>query len=732
MFMNTPSPHDLPPTRETPNSNSMLDFHGTIRLILDRGILILLCLGLATIAAAVFVYMSPSIYEATALLEVQQEGQKIFKENEVPSMNAKDVEILNTIVQKLQDPVLLEKVLATNNMLPPEGTTMTNSTGQLLTREKIISQFASTVKVTLRRNTFLIDVAVRNADPKLAARLASSIVETYLEQDALADQTMAELAVAPLQHEADHLMKTLEASEQALQDYRKQVGSVSLDQSQDIITPEMQNLDHLLTLNAASLVQARGAYEDSLKMGTNIDELMAYAQIASDPKVVQISTAIAQLEDDFVLIRQRYREKHPKYILAVDSLAGLKNQLAQTVLEVSIRIQESQRINYESYVTAQEGLQAELTNAENKVLELGDNSVHFNVLSRKVASDLALYDAVINQVGETAISAQVTPEKIRIIRFASPPEKPVSPRKLLIYAMGMFVGLGLGLGLCFVLHSLDTSFQTVDEIEQQLALPVLGTIPKLRTKGGGRKPVILEAHNFRGVEVFRTLRASIALLNRGKNGSEKRTFLFTSSLPNEGKSFVAINHAASLAQQGLRTLLIDMDLRDPMIEKFFSGKRGQLMGVSDYFVTKMDFDFLCVPCKDIPNLHWMPTGTPIPDPSELLAQIDFQKLLDEALLHFDRIIIDTAPLLPVSDTLLFVHKADAVGLIVQWSKTSRLAVQRSMRLLFQAGALVDGLVLNLLPNRILNNYYYSYNYGGGHKHYERKNSSGDTTILTKM
>ena len=166
-----------------------------------------------------------------------------------------------------------------------------------LTREEILKKFARNVKTSLRRNTRLIDVAVRNTDPRLAARLANSLVEDYLGQDALAQHNTTAGANKFLQDEAERQKKKLEASEKALQDYRRKVGAVSLQvgtvsekQSQDIISPQLQDLNKRLTQGKANLVQAKGAYEDSLKMSTNIEELLSYPGIVTDPDVAQIST----------------------------------------------------------------------------------------------------------------------------------------------------------------------------------------------------------------------------------------------------------------------------------------------------------------------------------------------------------------------------------------------------------------------------------------------------------
>ena len=212
-------------------------------------------------------------------------------------------------------------------------------------------------------------------------------------------------------------------------------------------------------------------------------------------------------------------------------------------------------------------------------------------------------------------------------------------------------------------------------------------------------------------------------------------------MPGEGKTFSSANYAASLAQQGLRTLLVDLDLRRPKVEKFFLGKTNGLPGVTDYFLGRKKFEELWQQNEEIPKLCWIPAGASVPNPAELIMQSDFTQLIKEGLANYDRVIIDTAPLLPVSDTLLLADKVQTVVLVVQSCKTSRKAVARSIQMLKSANAPIGGLVLNLLPNRLLNGYYYSYyshysyykGYGHGHYgHYGRKKSKDDKGSLAEV
>ena len=415
------------------------DLHGLIRLVLEKAWLIVSCLVLAMVAVAVYVERTPRIYQATTTVQVEQEDAKVVKVEQVVSEDMRSLEILNTVAQKLINGALLEKVLDANHLLPPEGAVVTNGT-KTLTRENIVTRYSKKVKSSLRRNTRLIDITVSDSDPHLTALLANGLVDNYLTEDAQVQQNANTGANAFLRQEADRLKIKLEASDQALQDYRKKVGAVSLEQNQDIVTPQLQDLNKRFTQSKADAIQALGAYQDSLNMSTNIEDLLAYPQVATDPDVLKISTAVSQLENDFAVIRQRYRAKHPKYILAESSLAGLKEQLALTTLKVRARIQESLRIAYQNALTAQLGLETQLHGTETNAMQLSDSAVSFNVLTREVKSDQALFDSVIGRLGETAVAAQIAPERIRVIQPALVPQLPSSPKIKLLFALAIFGG----------------------------------------------------------------------------------------------------------------------------------------------------------------------------------------------------------------------------------------------------------------------------------------------------
>jgi capsular exopolysaccharide synthesis family protein len=604
-------------------------------------------------------------------------------------------------------------------MLPPEDQIITNAVGKTVNRENVISSYVSKITTTLRRGTRLIDVTVHVTDPKLAAQLANSTVEEFLGLDTAVNSKSSKGAYAFLQAQADQLKTKLEASEHALQEYRQQVGTVSLDDSQKNDDPEVKDISARLEVAQEETIRAKGAFEAISRLGTNLTELLAHPEIANDPSVMAVRASLTDQQSQMALIKQRYREKHPKYIMASNNLAAENNLFYTTVLDAKSRAQEAFRVPYESAKIAQDALQTALQNSESNALQMSQDAIHFNVLQRQVESDQAIYSAVVNRLNETQVTSDLASGKIHIIQRAYPPDNPSSPNVKNAFGLAILASIGLALGIIFFLHALDTTLTSVDQAEDYLKLPVLSTVPKIRNIDGTEGHLVAsEGANSIGAEVFRTLRTSLSML--GKEGS-RRTYLFTSSLPSEGKTFTSINYAGSLAQQGFRTLLIDADLRRPGVEKFLVGERSKTVGTTDVLLGRKKLEEAIQKHPTVEKLFWMSAGTVVPNPAELLADNSFPQLIEEALRQFDRVVVDTAPIHPVSDTLVIAKYIQTVILVIHGGRTPRKPVGRTVELLKKAGAQPVGIVLNLLLHRRGGGYYYYSNYYGyGYGHYGRE------------
>jgi capsular exopolysaccharide synthesis family protein len=272
-------------------------------------------------------------------------------------------------------------------------------------------------------------------------------------------------------------------------------------------------------------------------------------------------------------------------------------------------------------------------------------------------------------------------------------------------------GLALGVLAAMLLGFASNSFKTVDEAETLLGLPVLAVVPQLREVKKSHDPLVLvNSPRSEGAEAFRTLRTSLATPGRME---DNRVFLFVSAMPGEGKTFCSINYAASLAQLGLKTLLIDADMRKPAVESGLLGQDSDQVGITDYLTGQNKLEEVVRPTK-VENLFFISGGATAASPAELLAKDGLEALIKDALQHYDRVVLDSAPINAVSDTLLMLKSVQTVCLVVHVARTSRRYVLRCVQLLLSAKAPLSGTVLNRTPRRLGLSYggYYDYRYHG--------------------
>jgi len=436
--------------------------------------------------------------------------------------------------------------------------------------------------------------------------------------------------------------------------------------------------------------------------------MMTVPTVAKDPTVLALELNLIKAEEEFAALRQRYKEKHPKYIQARTQIAELKADIAAAVTNAIQTLKDT----LDSAKAAEAGINKAMQAQEAASIELSKLAIQYSVLSREVESDRSLYDAVLKGMKEASVTKET--EQTGIIRVVQPafvPDLPIWPKKTAIMVVSGLGGIFLGVLIIMGIQISDTSIKTVDEAEKMLSLSVFSVVPYVRGLKNGKHPlVIADEAMSEAAEAIRTLRTSLTMMGRSANW---RVFLFTSALPSEGKTFCTLNYAASLAQIGLKTLIIDGDLRRPAVEATLLGKATDHPGVTDYLTGRKNLPEVVRPTK-VENLFFISAGTTAANPAELLAKDGLEGLLKDALQHYDRIVVDSAPIAAVSDTLLMLKSVQTVCLVVRAAHTSSRYVLRCAQLLNGAEGSPSGIVLNQMPRHRGFGFkaYYDYRHGG--------------------
>jgi len=384
----------------------------------------------------------------------------------------------------------------------------------------------------------------------------------------------------------------------------------------------------------------------------------------------------ADLEKDIAEAAKRYKEKHPKMI-------ALKAQLDQT----------NKRLDQET----------------DTLLELNRKMTQYNILKKEVESNQALYNSMLTRAKETGVSEKIEASGIRVVDTAKPPEVPFKPKKIQTILISIFLAIFAGVGAAFFLEYLDATIRTADDVSVYLQLPFLGYIPSVlkEARTDQERALICSVNPKSSItESYRAIRT--AILFASPEDKPLKKILITAALPEEGKSFVSVSLATVFSQVNEKIVLLDVDMRKPEIHKNLN--IAQQPGLSNYLIGTADLSAI-IKSTAIQNLSFIPSGNIPPNPSELLTSGKLGKLIEELLVKFDRVIIDSPPILRAADTSLLANAVDGVVLVVKGASTRLEAVVKAKQKVLEAKGKVIGVVVNNIePEKEDRYYYYHYYY----------------------
>jgi capsular exopolysaccharide synthesis family protein len=616
-------------------------------LVLRRASIFGLCVAASLVLMGIYLLVATPLYESTAVLEVQRVEHLAYtpadKGEAKPEDDTNDDTQLKTIEQALQLDGLIDEVasapqvVADPHFLPGLGL----SAEKPPTTSELRKALRNRITVKLRHDTRLIDVSVDHPDPKTAQLLASTLVNSFITMHGHTQTDSDQTATSFLEGQTTRFEADLQRAQDALQVYR--------------------------------------------------DAILLKDQISDQEKTV---SDLAQV----------FGPEHPKLIAAKAELGDLQQRFENEI--ESVVAKSPTEASYWQATLERAATQSPEDRLESELKLVEARS---NVLQREADTQSVLFDSVMKQMREAEISKDIAPVMVTVDQPALLPESPAKPRKLLLMLVALAAGLAAGVLAVIATHSLDSSLKHVPDVEQALNLAVLACVPmagvetaEQNGRNGAGSPVppaaplstfhklpILDDPSGPAAENIRSLRAAIELLGRE---NDHKVILFCSALSGEGKTFTSCNFAASLAQQGRKTLLIDADLRRPGVYQLFDlSEKSQ--GLIEHISRGTPWEEV-VHRNVVENLDVLLPGVKCPNPAELLGGDGLRDVIRGALTKYDRIIIDTAPINAVSDTLLIAPHVQSICLVVRSEVTPRGAAERALRLLEMAKVRPVGVVLN--------------------------------------
>jgi len=679
-----------------------IDLHAWLYLLREKWLFIALCVIGIPLVTFGYLRSKTPIYTAQALVEVEEQTANVVNIQDVNPNNYKSDEALKSVEGAFNSNSLLLRVVKVNELEKADPSYKPAPGNPGLSDSELAGIMQRQADAKLRRGSRLVEINYDNTNPELAAKVARSIIDEYVRTFFEQKTRMTSMANDFLRKQAAELKEKVAKSEQAMQEYREKFGTTSLEDKQNVTTDYLKQLNQKLEEARSNRIKIEGDLA-TLRKGQTLpfEELIAVQSVSSLPDVQDTLKLITAKESEFSQIKKRYLALHPKYIQTQSELAALRQSLEKTA-------RKGANIVLNSYKAAQESeekLKLALQEQQKSGVEISRIAIPFDELRRQADSDRKLYEDILARSKETKLSEALEKSNIRVVQEPIPPKWPSKPKIKLMLGLSFVAAWMLALGAIVVGQAFDTSLRSVDQAETALDLPSLAAVPeaKLPARHQGDSPsalVLLDAPSSREAEAFRCLRTSLSLMAQGA----PKSILFTSAIPAEGKSFCAANYAVSLAQQKLRTLIIDADLRRPGLGPIFPTP-DRAPGLSDLLSGKVDFSAACHETK-VDLLTFMPAGARNANPLELLSDEKFALVVQQALEKFDRVILDSAPVNAVSDTLMLVEHVGATVFVIRARRTPARSLHRAIQMLESAGGTPAGFVLNRLPSRLADYYYY--------------------------
>ena len=662
---------------------------------------------LALLLSLFFALRQPKKYVARAVLQVEAQEQKVLSSDDVQTLRLEASDYMTTVAESLVSDSFLVRVAKASGLLSDPTFFAPRPDDQPYGDAEIAGRMRGLVSASVRKGTRFIDITVTTGSPEQSKLIAETVVKEFVRQVLEQRMNLARSANDFLRDEANKLKAKLEESEGELQRYREEHNAVSLEDTQNITVEKLKDLNSQVTAAKSERIRLESDMELLRSIPPNdVDRMVQVPSVSAIPQVQALRTQIVAAETDLAAMQKRYLAKHPKNIQAVTQIKQLKDSLRDT-LKNSGQILGTQ---YEAATDTEKKLNLALEEQEKAALELNKIAIPYNVLQREVESDRAMYDSVNNRLRETTVSLGIEKNPFRIVEEPlAASEVATSLPKML--GIGLFVGLALAAGTIFGLDLLDSSLRYVDQAESFLGLPVLAVVSELEDKDGDTIPnVFAEPGPSQVAEAFRSMRTSLSLLG---DEAHRRVFLVASAVPGEGKTFCAYNAALAFALEGQKTVLVDADLRLPAVHKIFPNPESvrTRVGLSDYLAGNADVDKILMPGPQ-EELMVITAGNKTPNPGELLGADAFATLIRVLVERFDRVILDSAPVNAVSDTLRITPLADYVCLVIRAAKTPRKAIARACKLIENAKGKLAGFILNRVRlGRDSAYYFYHYAYG---------------------
>jgi capsular exopolysaccharide synthesis family protein len=568
----------------------------------------------------------------------------------------------------------------------------------------VLGAFQGSIGVEPVRRSRMVRVHFDSTDPFLAAKAANAVAQAFINVNLERRFEASAYAKTFLEEKLLQTKARLEDSERELVRFSRELEIVNIDEKQNVLTQNLQEF------NSATVK----AEQERIRTGAILAQAMENPEsltvgIHPDNRNFQNFQALkmskAKLEAEYQEGLKVYKPAFPKMLALQGQIAEVDNQIKGELEE----IRKSARAAHRAAKLQETQLKEKLTQAKQEVLDLQGRNIRYSILKREVDTNRSLYDGLLQRLKEVGVAGGASLNNISVVDKALVPLFPYKPNLNKNLGLGLAIGLVVGLMVALLLERLDDSIRFVEEVERETHSAVLGVVPKVKREAGASGVLALASHaepTSAFSEAYRSVRTSLQFSTA--NGAPRR-LVVTSSSQNEGKSTTALALAVNFAQMGKPVLIIDADLRNPVMHKMLSVSNKA--GLSNYLSGSVA-PLEVIRQSEVPNLYVMPTGPLPPNPVDLLSGMKLLNLLSHCEERFAHVIVDAPPVLGIADAIVLCNQVENSVFVVESGKTRKGQAKAALKRLQQAGVHPLGVILTKIDSyhdlHGYHSYYYQY------------------------
>jgi capsular exopolysaccharide synthesis family protein len=691
-----------------------------------------LAVTLAAVAVGVvYAKAQPRVFQAETLIEISPNAPEPLSEDGKSMLNlgaglAWDThEYYETQYRILASNRVLGEVVRRLDLASNTAWAGLPSNAPRLTLEQATNALRGQVTIEPVKYSQLVHIRVDDRNPSRAVRISDTVAEVYIDQNLQTAVNASSESVVWLEVQLEHVKRDLEQGENALFEFkqRNDLPSTSINESSNMLRLEMQELDTALTHARTKKAEIGARAAELESVASDSPDALPASELLASPFLQAMRTQYQEaVKERSALVAEGKGDNHPLVKQATEKIEVTRSALLAEVRNIRGAVERDLAV-----VAREEQKEAELFEAtRRRAVELNMKEIEYHRLDRTREENEKLYELLLQRMKEADLGRMMRVNNVRIVDRAAEPTVPVRPRISVIVVVSIFIGLIAGVGLAWVREQLDSSLKTQADVEQALGITFLGLLPEVAGADGKsarsrrrrrsaapdqRPELVVHDRPLSGVaEAARSIRTNLMFMNPDQ---PLRRLLVTSAGPSEGKTTVACSLAIAFAQAGQRVCLVDADLRRPRLHHIFD-RHGD-PGLTNLLVGEIALDAVAKP-TGIDNLSSVPAGPTPPNPADMLGSERFRLFLTELSERFDRIVIDSPPVVAVTDSVVLSTLVDGTVFVARAFLTARHLSAQGLRALRDVGAPVAGVVLNAVNvNRHEYSYYYYRYYRDGYR-----------------